>query len=214
MSKNKFSSSISGKGYYIALILCAVAIGISGYLYYQNVNDPASGDVPAIATDPTTGATLPNGNTPTDPTSPTVPQKRLTATTSPVTGEKVMEYAMDCLTYNPTTRDWRIHDGVDIAAEAGTAVCAAADGTVHTVYDDDTMGMTVVIRHEDGYTTSYACLAEEVAVKPGDIVTMGQAIGAVGQTALMESAIGHHLHFSVTLNDKSISPADFLSIGK
>jgi murein DD-endopeptidase MepM/ murein hydrolase activator NlpD len=214
MQNKKFGNILSGKGYYIALILCAVAIGISGYLYYQNVNDPASGDVPAIATDPTTGATLPNGNTPTDPTSPTVPQKRLTATTSPVTGEKVMEYAMDCLTYNPTTRDWRIHDGVDIAAEAGTAVCAAADGTVHTVYDDDTMGMTVVIRHEDGYTTSYACLAEEVAVKPGDIVTMGQAIGAVGQTALMESAIGHHLHFSVTLNDKSISPADFLSIGK
>jgi murein DD-endopeptidase MepM/ murein hydrolase activator NlpD len=76
------------------------------------------------------------------------------------------------------------------------------------------MGVTVVIRHEDGYTSSYACLAEEVAVKPGDVVTMGQAIGAVGQTALMESAIGHHLHFSVTLNDESISPADFLSIGK
>jgi len=125
-----------------------------------------------------------------------------------------MEYAMDCLTYNPTTRDWRTHDGVDIAADAGTAVCAAADGTVYTVYDDDTMGVTVVIRHEDGYATSYACLAEEVAVKPGDTVTMGQAIGAVGQTALMESAIGHHLHFSVTLNDESISPADFLSIGK
>ena len=39
MSKNKFSSSISGKGYYIALILCAVAIGISGYLYYKNADD-------------------------------------------------------------------------------------------------------------------------------------------------------------------------------
>ncbi|MBE6925458.1 MAG: M23 family metallopeptidase [Ruminococcaceae bacterium] len=214
MQNKKFGNILSGKGYYIALILCAVAIGISGYLYYQNANEPANGDVPAIATDPTTGATLPNGNTPTDPTSPTTPQKRLTATVSPVTGEKVMEYAMDCLTYNPTTRDWRTHDGVDIAADAGTAVCAAADGTVYTVYDDDTMGVTVVIRHEDGYATSYACLAEEVAVKPGDTVTMGQAIGAVGQTALMESAIGHHLHFSVTLNDESISPADFLSIGK
>ncbi len=214
MQNKKFGNILSGKGYYIALILCAVAIGISGYLYYQNVNEPAIGDVPAIATDPTTGATLPNGNTPNDPTSPTTPQNRLTATASPVTGEKVVEYAMDCLTYNPTTRDWRTHDGVDIAADAGTIVCAAADGTVYTVYDDDTMGVTVVIRHEDGYSSSYACLAEDVAVKPGDVVTMGQAIGAVGQTALMESAIGHHLHFSVTLNDKSISPADFLSIGK
>ena len=213
MQNKKFGNILSGKGYYIALILCAVAIGISGYLYYQNVSDPV-GDVPAIATDPTTGATLPNGNTPADPTTPDKPKNRLTATASPVTGEQVMEYAMDCLTYNPTTRDWRTHDGVDIAADAGTIVSAAADGTVYTVYDDDTMGVTVVIRHEDGYTSSYACLAEEVAVKPGDVVTMGQAIGAVGQTALMESAIGHHLHFSVTLNDESISPADFLSIGK
>ena len=217
MQNKKFGNILSGKGYYIALILCAVAIGISGYWYYQNVNDPASGDVPAIATDPTTGATIPGGTgtNPTDPTtSPTTPQKRLTATASPVAGQQVMEYAMDCLTYNPTTRDWRTHDGIDIAADAGTAVCAAADGTVYTVYDDDTMGMTVVIRHEDGYVSSYACLAEDVAVAPGDTVTMGQAIGAVGQTALMESAIGHHLHFSVTLNDESISPTEFLSIGK
>ena len=42
MSKNKFSGNISGKGYYIALILCAVAIGISGYLYYRNTNEPAA----------------------------------------------------------------------------------------------------------------------------------------------------------------------------
>ncbi|MBE6943863.1 MAG: M23 family metallopeptidase [Ruminococcaceae bacterium] len=214
MQNKKFGNILTGKGYYIALILCAVAIGISGYLYYQNVNEPEPGGVPAIATDPTGGATLPNGTAPTDPTSPTEPQKRLTVTASPVKGQQVVDYAMDCLTYNPTTRDWRTHDGVDIAADAGTAVCAAADGTVYTVYDDDTMGVTVVIRHEDGYATSYACLAEDVAVKPGDTVTMGQAIGAVGQTALMESAIGHHLHFSVTQNDKSISPADFLSIGK
>ena len=132
----------------------------------------------------------------------------------PVSGQVERRHDKNVLTYDATMRDWRTHDGVDIAADAGTIVSAAADGTVYTVYDDDTMGVTVVIRHEDGYTSSYACLAEEVAVKPGDVVTMGQAIGAVGQTALMESAIGHHLHFSVTLNDESISPTEFLSIGK
>ena len=42
MSKKNFSGNISGKGYYIALILCAVAIGISGYLYYRNTNEPAA----------------------------------------------------------------------------------------------------------------------------------------------------------------------------
>ena len=218
MQNKKFGNLISGKGYYIALILCAVAIGISGYLYYQNVgNNP--GDVPAIATDDSdiTGATLPGGDNPTGnttPTTPTTPKGGLKVTASPLTGETLVDYAMDCLTYNPTTRDWRTHDGIDVAAEAGTQVCAAADGVVSSVYSDDALGMTVVISHEDGYSTKYACLAEEVLVQPGDSVKMGDAIGTVGQTALMESALGDHLHFSVTREDKAVDPADFLSIGK
>jgi len=88
---------------------------------------------------------------------------------------------------------------------------AAADGQVYTVYEDETMGMTVVIRHENGYTTRYASLAEDVAVEPGQTVALGQKIGTVGQTALMETALGDHLHFSVTLNDKAIDPAEFLA---
>ena len=215
MQNKKFSEALNGKGYYIALILCAIAIGISGYLYYQNVSevvDPS--DVPAINTDGNhrPGETLPDPTT--NPTTPTNPKKGLKATVSPLTGEKVVDYAMDCLTYNPTTRDWRTHDGIDIAADAGTTVCAAADGTVYTVYDDDTMGKTVVIRHEDGYTTYYSCLADEVSVKPGDVVQMGQTIGTVGETALLEAAIGHHLHFSVMRDEQSMNPEDFFAIGK
>ena len=38
MSNKKFTSA-NGKGYYIALALCALAIGVSGYLYYANAND-------------------------------------------------------------------------------------------------------------------------------------------------------------------------------
>ena len=213
MQNKKFSDAFKGKGYYIALILCAVAIGISGYLYYQNLNEENPNDVPAVVTDgndPTSGHLTPG----TQPTVPNKPQGNLKATASPLSGEKIMDYAMDCLTYNPTTRDWRTHDGIDIAAEAGASVCAAADGTVVTVYNDDTMGVTVEIRHEDGYTTRYACLDEEVSVKPGDGVKMGQTIGKVGQTALLETAVGHHLHFSVTCNAESVDPADFLNIGK
>ena len=56
---------------------------------------------------------------------------------SPVEGSAIYGYSMEALSYNQTTRDWRVHDGVDIAAQAGTAVCAAADGTVYAVYSDD-----------------------------------------------------------------------------
>jgi murein DD-endopeptidase MepM/ murein hydrolase activator NlpD len=133
-------------------------------------------------------------------------------TASPVEGETVAVYAMDSLSYNATTRDWRVHNGVDIAAEEGTKVCAAAEGTVYTVYEDETMGMTVVIRHADGYVTKYASLAQEVSVKPGDTVELGQQLGCVGNTALLESAIGCHVHFSVTQNDEPVDPAQFLAL--
>ena len=219
MSNKKFTN---GKGYYIALALCAVAIGVSGYLYYSHANEEQTqlsspdmttpltvpdnqSDLPVVATQPQ--------QTPTQPaetTAPTVTRKPL-QTVSPVEGEIVVVYAMDSLGYNPTTRDWRTHNGVDIAAEEGSVVCAAAEGTVYTVYEDDTMGMTVVIRHQDGYITKYASLAQEVAVKAGDTVTMGQKIGYVGSTALLESAIGDHVHFSVTRNDEPVDPAEFLN---
>ncbi len=222
MSKRKFSGNISGKGYYIALFLCAVAIGISGYLYYRNANntDPQLQDPPdAIgnidpSNDPNVDvvATDPDNTNATKPTDNTNPPKtgRTFKTAGPVGGETVAEYAMDCLSYNQTTRDWRTHNGIDIAAEAGTVVCASADGTVYTVYEDDAMGMTVVIRHDDGYVTRYSSLAQEVSVQPGDSVALGQAIGSVGNTALLESAIGDHLHFSVTCQDQPVNPADFL----
>ena len=99
---------------------------------------------------------------------------------------------------------------MDIAAQAGTAVGAAADGTVYTVYEDETMGMTVVISHDGGYTTKYASLDENLTVKAGDTVTVGQTIGYVGCTALFESALGEHVHFSVTCDGTTVDPASFL----
>ena len=216
MSKKKFTENISGKGYYIALVLCAVAIGVAGFLYYRNAGDaqlqkdptsgqqPTGSDVQAVATQP--GEADPDGTEPTVG-NPQKPEKRV----SPVSGTTVAAYSMDALSYNQTTRDWRVHNGVDIAANAGTAVCAAADGTVYTVYEDDAMGTTVVISHGGGYSTRYSSLNKEVNVKAGDTVTAGQAIGTVGNTALLENAIGDHLHFSVSCNGKTVDPVDFLN---
>jgi murein DD-endopeptidase MepM/ murein hydrolase activator NlpD len=123
-----------------------------------------------------------------------------------------MDYSMACLCYNPTTRDWRTHNGMDYAAAAGTEVWAAAEGTVYTIYTDDTLGTTVVIRHDNGYTTTYASLAENVAVAVGDQVQLGQVIGYVGATALLETALGDHLHFSVSCDGVSIDPEDFFRL--
>ena len=216
MRKKNYTGSVSGKGYYIALVLCAAAIGIAGFLYYRNAEDPNTTlqNPDTTQVDPNHQqviATEPNGNQMTN-TLPTVSPNATLKTVSPLEGQTVAVYAMDSLTYNQTTRDWRVHNGIDIAAEAGATVCAAAAGEVYSVYDDDTMGMTVVIRHVNGYTTRYASLAENVAVMPGDQVIAGQAIGTVGNTALLESAIGDHLHFGVTCNGAPVDPVEFLKM--
>ena len=214
MSNKKSNGAWRGKGYYIALILCAAAIGISGYVFYASGSEDVTlQDTPVAATDPVrTNPTDPSSPTQTQPSEATRPAPAKLAVCNPVQGTVAAEYAMEVLSYNQTTRDWRVHNGVDIVAAAGTQVVAAADGEVYTVYEDGEMGMTVVIRHEGGYTTKYASLSDQVSVSAGQAVTMGQPIGSVGSTALMESALGDHVHFSVTLNDEPLNPEEFLAM--
>ena len=220
MSNKKTSGfGIRGKGLYIALVLCAAAIGITSYVTNRNNTEsdtpqsveaaatqpPLPEDVQAVAAEPTAE----NVQAPAEPTQP-----EMLKTTAPLAGKEVFGYSMEALSYNQTTRDWRTHDGVDIAAEAGTEVVAAADGEVYTTYEDETLGHTVVIRHAQGYTTRYSSLSEDLQVKPGDRVTMGQVIGTVDSTALVETVLGPHLHFSVSYRDTPMDPAEFLSLGQ
>lgn len=210
MSENKHGRPFGGRGYYIGLILCAAAIGITGFVYRAGREEPAvqTANTPASITGE---AKLPTRDTaPAQSTAATEPTAGKLKTCLPVQGEVLSPYAMEVLSYNQTTRDWRIHNGIDLAAPAGTQVVAAADGEVYTVYEDDTMGTTVVIRHDGGYTTRYCSLAAEVAVSAGQPVTMGQPIGAVGTTALMENALGDHVHFSVMKDDEPVDPMSFV----
>ena len=210
MSNNNNSGRIfAGKGYYIALILCAAAIGITGYLYSRNLNQTEQ-TMQMVGSE--TSATAASEQT--RPSSGEPTEKPTLKTAAPVEGQTVAEFAADCLSYNETTRDWRTHAGMDIVAEEGAQVCAAAAGTVYSVYEDEELGMTVVIRHDDGYTTQYASLSNEVSVAPGDSVTLGQSIGTVGTTALLESALEPHVHFAVTCNGETMDPQEFLALGQ
>ena len=226
MSNNKGTGSFAGKGYYIALILCAAAIGITSYVYTRNTQQPQEAavqetwedvvvgtagreDIPVIATEAAPAAPQPS----TQPS--TVPGvKKPLKVVSPVSGEEIFGYSMEALSYNQTTRDWRTHNGIDLAAEAGAEVHAAADGEVYSVTREDSLGHTVVIRHDDGYTTGYSCLAEEIPVQPGDKVVMGDTIGYAGESAVTEATLGSHVHFSVSRYEEPMDPAEFLALGQ
>ena len=231
MSDNKRNGGfLAGKGYYIALILCAAAIGITGYVYSRNASgaeeaavqetyeDVLAGplgteDVAVIATQPQTQP-KPAATQPAQAKTPVPTEKKVLKTMSPVSGEAVFGYSMEALSYNQTTRDWRVHNGIDLAAEAGAQVVAAADGEVYTVYEDEALGHTVVIRHGDGYTTRYSCLTKDIPVRPGDQVTMGTVIGYAGDSAIVEATLGSHIHFSVSQYDEPMDPAAFLALGQ
>lgn len=130
---------------------------------------------------------------------------------SPLEGETVSAFSADALQYNDTLADWRTHDGLDIAAAAGTEVLAACAGTVESVTENDLLGKTVVIDHGDGCKTIYASLSDAVSVRAGDSVRAGQAIGAVGNSALSETALGPHLHFAVLQDEEPTDPEAFLA---
>lgn len=129
----------------------------------------------------------------------------------PLEGETVAAFSVEALQYSQTLDDWRTHNGLDIAAEAGTQVLAACSGTVQHVWQDDLLGSAVLLDHGDGYETLYANLSGEVAVAEGEYVSAGQALGAVGTTALSEAALPAHLHFAVTYHGEPVDPEEFLN---
>ena len=128
----------------------------------------------------------------------------------PVTGAVETDYSMAALVYDVTMRDWRTHDGLDLAADKGAQVRAAANGVVTEVYNDDRYGTTVVIEHANGLKSTYASLAEMPTVAVGDHVGVGEVIGSVGDTALCEIGAASHLHFAMALNGESVDPKEYM----
>ena len=222
---------MEGKGFYIVLFLCVAAIGISGYYLFSSL-DMGDGDAAVAA--PTQVVVMPTvqpvkptvAPTPAPTAKPTpapTPAPAPAATpaptpaapaasvfTWPVKGQVVADYSLEVLAYDETMGDWRTHSGIDIAAPVGTQVLAVSAGTVASVEQDDLMGTTVVIAHAGGVESIYANLAAVPTVEAGDQVSIGAVIGAVGTTAVAESARAPHLHFEMREDGESVDPVSYL----
>lgn len=124
----------------------------------------------------------------------------------PVTGETVMPYSVDKAVYDPTLDQYRTNDTLCIAAEAGTEVKAAADGTVAEIKEDDESGRTLVVEHADGTRTTYGPLMAEGMAKKGDTVTKGQTVGKLDQPTKYQAALGSHLVFAMEVQGERVDP--------
>lgn len=128
----------------------------------------------------------------------------------PLAGEVLHPFSADRLQKSKTLGDWRTHNGVDLKAESGTPVCAAADGVVLRAEYDAMTGCTVVLQHDGQYQTVYANLASAEMVEKGQSIRAGECLGAVGDSAVFEKLEESHLHFELTENGVFKNPLDYI----
>jgi murein DD-endopeptidase MepM/ murein hydrolase activator NlpD len=100
------------------------------------------------------------------------------------------------------------HRGIDIGADEGTPIHAAAEGLVGYAGDElSGYGKVVVLLHPGGWVTLYAHASELIA-RPGQLVARGEVIAKVGHTG---NAQGDHLHFELRRDGHKVNPAAFLT---
>ncbi|MBZ0162652.1 MAG: M23 family metallopeptidase [Notoacmeibacter sp.] len=98
----------------------------------------------------------------------------------------------------------KMHTGADWAAPRGTPIIAAGNGKVEKAGWSGGYGRQTIIRHANGYETSYShqsAIAEGVV--PGARIRQGQIIGYVGSTGL---STGPHLHYELMVNGTKVDP--------
>lgn len=132
-----------------------------------------------------------------DPPKP--PMAQLGESGIPVVGVVTSRFGMRI---HPITKEYRFHDGIDIAAPCGKPVRSMGAGTVTFVGTRSGYGRQIEITHAGQIQTSYAHLSKS-KIRVGDKVKRGQEIGTVGQTG---RATGCHVHVMKIKQGKAVDP--------
>lgn len=101
----------------------------------------------------------------------------------------------------------KFHQGIDIAAAAGSTIRAVAPGRVTFSGVAPGYGNMIEVDHGGGFTTRYGHNAKNL-VRAGDHVDSGSAIGLVGRTG---RATGDHLHFEARRDGRAVDPQALLA---
>lgn len=138
------------------------------------------------------------------------PEKKELEFIKPVEGNISREFAKDTLVYSETLKEWITHFGIDIEADKTTVVKAVEEGEVIAIKTDPRYGITVIIKHADGFETRYANLLTSEYVTVGEKVSKGQTLGTVGNTAVFEISDNYHLHFEMLKDDEYVNPTLYI----
>ena len=227
------SGFFAGKGFYIVLAACVVAVGIAAFSAVNTISSvedklnsskPESvvskaEDVGQTVSDVKNESSSKGQVSSQKAESKETPASSVADTSSkkteefyftlPIKNGSIGKLFSDTeLQYSATHGDRRLHLGVDIVADKGAEVVSAASGKVTNVTTDALWGKMVVIDHGHGII-AYYCGLENPTVSKNDTVKAGIKIGEVG-TVPCECADNPHLHVAVTREGKYISPLDII----
>ncbi len=220
--KPGISKLFNGKGLYITLGTCLLAVGGAGVAAYNHtinkLNDSLNFSIADIDSSHVTQMQVDNktaGIVKTDNQSSTVDSSEAVPDTQPnvmpLNGEIINPFSNGELVKSETLGVWKTHDGIDIKAENGTQVKAMNKGVVTKIWEDTLWGNCMTIDHGDGIVGYYYNLAKAMTVIEGDEVDSGDVIGAVGDSAQIEAAEPSHLHFALKRNGNWIDPVTFIN---
>jgi len=131
-------------------------------------------------------------------------QKNIVPSMWPVNGRLLSRFGER---EDPFSGEGAMHTGVDISADMGTPVHAAADGIVSFAEYYAGYGRMVIIDHGNGMTTRYAHLSKAEVV-PGQEIRRGEVLGRSGASGRVTSP---HLHFEVRLGGSPVNPYPYLT---
>ena len=233
--KEKTKSFFKEKGFYLVCCACLVAIGMAAWSAASPITvnevsskDPGAGassiiDTPSDTTTEdnvsnTTAVDKPESNVPKVSSLPeSTPESTVSTAPEakyfvmPVTGNIVKGFNNELLQYSETFRDMRIHSGIDVVCEKGTAVYSSGDGTVVFVGKDSMLGNIVKIDHGNNVLGVYCGLNSKMPVKEGDVVNSKTQIGIVDEIP-SESVEQTHFHFEVYEDGIAVSPLKVLGM--
>ncbi len=225
--KDKRAISILKRPYIAATIigasLCAVVLSMSvpqekPDFETEKLTAPTETVVPTpeVATPKTEEVTVPE-QTPVKPSEPVAEQEEALSVglfsgnkeirmIKPTEGAIIKAYSEGKPVKSKTMGDWRVHNGIDIAAEQGSEIAAPADGKIIRAEMNPLMGYTVSVDHGNNTVSTLYNLAQEERVTVGQTVKAGDIIGTAGNTAKTEMLEDAHVHVEVTKDGEYVNP--------
>ncbi len=225
-----------GINFYLALGICILAVGVAGWTTYDSIKRFAGPDDDVnvsnisqkykVKTENSSknAARKPTNNTNTESRqmsksrsaqesnsqqSVSVNAQASGTIVYPTSKDIIKDFSGENPVFSKTLNDWRVHEGIDLAAEQGSKVKSITNGKVKEIYNDSLYGTTMVIEHEGSFVAYYSGLGETTLVNANDAVEAGQEIASINDIPC-EAADGYHLHLAIKKDGKFINPKEIL----